>query len=123
VYYDWVYTLLVDLTQRYPLPSVLSLGIYGQRIPLGEVNQQSIYPVIVHWAEDTFGGGQPAEYIPGDSTLGRGYLWARSTSRVYTSPKGILCPVYYHWVYTLLIDFTQRYPLLSVLSLGMYSAG
>ena len=50
----------------------------------GEVNQQSIYPVIVHWAEDTFGRGQPAEYIPSDSTLGRGYLWARSTSRVYT---------------------------------------
>ena len=64
---------------------------------MGEVNQQSIYPVIVHWAEDTFGRGQPAEYIPSDSThwarstsryipstLGRGYLWARSTSRVYT---------------------------------------
>jgi hypothetical protein len=87
--------------------------------------------VIVHWAEDTFGRGQPAEYIPSDSTLGRGYLWVRSTSRVYTqprpkvssaqctitgyilcwltSPKGILCPVYYHLVYTLLVDLAQRY--------------
>jgi hypothetical protein len=72
----------------------------------GEVNQQSIYPVIVHWAEDTFGRSQPAEYIPSDSTLVTGYIlcWL-------TSPKGILCPVYYHWVYTLLVDFAILCPV------------
>ena len=113
VYYHWVYTLLVDLAQRYPLSSVLSLGIYSagfylaQRYPLPSVLSLGIYSA-----------GWPHPKVSSAQCTITWYIlcWL-------TSPKGILCPVYYHWVYTLLVDLAQRYPLPSVLSLGIYSAG
>jgi hypothetical protein len=87
VYYHWVYTLLVDPAQRYPLPSVLSLGIYSagdlaQRMALGEGNQQSICPVIGHWAED--GEVNQQSIYPVIVHWAEDTFWARSTSRVYT---------------------------------------
>jgi hypothetical protein len=71
----------------------------------GEVNQQSIYPVIVHWAEDGEVNQQSIYPVI--------VHWAEDGEGLVD--LAILCPVYYHWVYTLLVDLAQRYPLPSVL--------